>query len=303
MIISCPQCKTRYKLNITSLTKESYSVTCKKCSYVININLVDENRSGKNIKIVIAHDDIRVVNIIKKIIEKLDFLIFSSCNGGEAYQLIKKEKPNIAIIDVALPGMFGFELCEKIKNNSDLKDTKIILVASIYDRTRYKRKPQSLYGADDYIEKHHIPDELLSKIMALISKPLKIDKPLEIDKEIIKKEVLKDNRDILLESNKIDKIIDVKRETIRQAEQNYIKKENNINDRARKLARLIVSDIALYNQELIKKVNINNYKELLRLDVDDGINHLKRRIPEVAQKAADYIHNAFIELLKKGKTL
>ncbi len=251
----------------------------------------------------IAHDDFRVVNIIKKIVEKLDFLVFSSANGVEAYQLIQKEKPNIAIIDVALPGMFGFELCEKIKNNQELKDTKIILVASIYDRTRYKRKPQNLYGADDYIEKHHIPDELLSKIMALVSKPLKIDKPPEIDREFIKKDVLKDNREILLENKEIDKIINVKRETIRQAEHSYIKKEDNIEARAKKLARLIVSDIALYNQEIIKKVDINNYKELLKMDVNDGINHLKSRIPEVQDRAADYIQNAFIELLKEGNRI
>ena len=45
--------------------------------------------------------------------------------------------------------------------------TRVVLVASIYNRTGYKRRPTSLYGADDYVEQHHIPDALVGKLERL----------------------------------------------------------------------------------------------------------------------------------------
>jgi CheY-like chemotaxis protein len=70
--------------------------------------------------------------------------------------LIEERHPDVVLLDVALPTMYGFEICERIRNTPALSGVKTILIASIYDKTRYKREPQSLYGADDYIEKHHI---------------------------------------------------------------------------------------------------------------------------------------------------
>ncbi len=92
----------------------------------------------------------------------------SAYDGEEALQKIRGIRPDIAIVDVALPKVFGFEVCETVKNDPSLKETKIILLAAIYDKTRYKRNPDSLYGADDYIEKHHIHDRLLNKIWEMV---------------------------------------------------------------------------------------------------------------------------------------
>ncbi len=262
------------------------------------MKLKDEGKK-EEITVLVAHDDFRVINIIKKLMEKMSFKIITTDNGTSAYSIIEKETPEVAIIDVALPGMFGFELCEKIKNNPNTKNTKIILVASIYDRTRYKRKPQNLYGADDYIEKHHIPDELITKILALTSRSIKKDYLVTDIKKEIPQTALKDNREILLEDTNIRNIIDKERETIKHAENNYISKIDNLEEKAKRLARLIVSDIALYNQDIIKKITLENYMELLNLDVTDGINHFKSRVPELADKADKYIYSAFEELLKK----
>ncbi len=296
MIITCPQCKARYALNKLPQNRQKLSVTCKKCfsSFVVSLNAT-ENSNNSN-KIVVAHDDFRVVNVIRKILERADFSIDYAYDGHAALKLVKVTKPAAVIIDVALPGIFGFELCEKIKNDPELKNTKIILVASIYDRTRYKRKPQNLYGADDYIEKHHIPDDLLPKLLKHL-KGTNISTQVEktVETTVIAKEALKDNRDILLD----EKNIDVERDKIKQHENDYINSIKDVPERAKKLARLIVSDIALYNQEKIKFLNKNNFYQQLKIDIDDGIVHLTKKIPEVANKAKDLIYESMIELLEK----
>ena len=299
MIITCPNCNARYALNKVPKNLQKIRVTCKKCfsNFIVSLNTKEEKFDTK--KIVVAHDDFRVVNVIKKILERGNFLIDYAYDGNTALKLIKETKPAAAIIDVALPGIFGFELCEKIKKDPELKNTKIILVASIYDRTRYKRKPQNLYGADDYIEKHHIPDDLLPKLLQHLTGSdglTKVEKVAET--AAIPKEVLKDNRDLLLDENKIE----IERNKIKQHENDYINSIQNVPERAKKLARLIVSDIALYNQDRIKLLNKDNFYQQLKIDIDDGIAHLAKKIPAVEKEARELIFNAMIELLQKQRT-
>ena len=86
-----------------------------------------------------------------------------------ALSAIEQLKPDVVLLDVALPSMYGFEVCDAVRKNPDISSVKLILIASIYDKTRYKRSPNSLYGADDYIEKHHIPDLLATMIYRLVS--------------------------------------------------------------------------------------------------------------------------------------
>ncbi len=302
MIITCPKCKTNYKLKDDfSVTASQKKLRCNKCGYVF-IYYFKHSEENSLPFIVIAHDDYRVVTAIKKVLGPIKCKVETAYEGNDAYKIISNKKPAVAIIDVALPGMFGFELCEKIKNDPSLKDVKVILVASIYDRTRYKRKPQNLYGADDYIEKHHIPDGLLNKVLALLpgSKQPINNQELKATKELSDASLLKDNRDLLLEKTK--EILE-EREKIRKHEQTVLDSITDKNVKARKLARLIVSDIALYNQEILDNVTHENFREMLKLDFEDAIKYLSHRIPEIKEDAKRFIEEAFLEVINKRKGL
>ncbi|MCX7770945.1 MAG: zinc-ribbon domain-containing protein [Proteobacteria bacterium] len=300
MIVTCPKCKTNYKLRDDVLAISGQKkLRCNKCGYIFvyNFNLPIE---GEQPLILVAHDDYRVVNVIKKVLEPIKCRIETAFEGNEAYKIVLSKKPAIAIIDVALTGLFGFELCEKIKKDPQLNNVKVILVASIYDRTRYKRRPQNLYGADDYIEKHHIPDDLCNKVISLLpeNKKISVERDLKIQKEIEDTSLLKDNRDLLLEKTKD---ILKERDEIRKHEQASLEAIPESTNRAKKLARLIISDIALYNQEVLDKVTPDNFKEILKLDFEDAVKYLSQRIPEIKNDAQNFIEQAFIELLNKRK--
>ena len=300
MIITCSKCNTKYKIKDETITKPK-KFRCTRCGFVFTSTPQISENYGYLPLILVAHDDYRVVNVIKKVLAPIKCIIETAFNGYDAYKIIQEKKPTIAIIDVALQGLFGFELCEKIKKDPHLKSIKVILVASIYDRTRYKRRPQNLYGADDYIEKHHIPDELHQKVLSLLPEDQK--SKITIDTQPRKdisneKALLKDNRDLLLEKAK--KVLEERAE-IRKNEQMVLDDIPEVTGKAKKLARLIVSDIALYNQEILESVTINNYQEKLKLDFEDSVKYLAQRIPEVKDDAKKYIEEAFIELLQKRK--
>jgi CheY-like chemotaxis protein len=81
-------------------------------------------------------------------------------DGVEAVLTIQRTLPSSAIIDAALPKMYGFQICELLKRNESLRHIKVVLVGAIHDRNRYRRSPTELYGADAYLERPQLPDAL-----------------------------------------------------------------------------------------------------------------------------------------------
>jgi CheY-like chemotaxis protein len=81
-------------------------------------------------------------------------------DGVEAILTIQRTLPRSAIIDAALPKMYGFQICELLKRNESLRHINVVLVGAIHDRNRYRRSPTELYGADAYLERPQLPDAL-----------------------------------------------------------------------------------------------------------------------------------------------
>jgi CheY-like chemotaxis protein len=83
-------------------------------------------------------------------------------DGVEAILAIQRMLPRAIVIDAALPKMFGFQICEIVKRNQSLRDIHVVLVGAIHDRTRYRRPPEEIYGADAYVERQDLPESLRS---------------------------------------------------------------------------------------------------------------------------------------------
>ncbi len=83
-------------------------------------------------------------------------------DGVEAILAIQRLLPRAVVIDAALPKMFGFQVCEIVKRNESLRTIHVVLVGAIHDRTRYRRPPEEIYGADAYLEREDLPGSLRS---------------------------------------------------------------------------------------------------------------------------------------------
>lgn len=119
--------------------------------------------------VLVAHDSKVVVDMIRGVVSSAGLSVEHAPDGLDALKKATALKPQVMIVDVGLTGIYGFELCERLKGDPDTRGIKIILLSSVYGLTAYKRSPVNLYGADDYIEKHHIPDRLVPKIKQLLS--------------------------------------------------------------------------------------------------------------------------------------
>ncbi len=81
-------------------------------------------------------------------------------DGVEAMLTIQRMLPRAAILDAALPKMYGFQICEMVKRNESLRSMNVVLVGSVHHQDRYRRPPTEMYGADVYMEKPDLPAKL-----------------------------------------------------------------------------------------------------------------------------------------------
>lgn len=160
-------------------------------------------------RILIVEDELDLANIIKDYLEKELYEVEICTEGDEAIEIFDKFKPSLVILDLMLPGMNGYEICQNIR----IKSTIPILILSAKIDEFDKVKGLDL-GADDYITKPFRPRELLARVNAQLRRSQVFNKEnLEIiDIENIRiytKEykVEKDGRDLDLSRNEFELLI------------------------------------------------------------------------------------------------
>ena len=117
-------------------------------------------------KVVIVDDDMKVIILLEKIMGQLGFEVFSAGDGDKALELVKKEKPDLLISDMLIPGIHGIELSKMIKNDPEYKDIIIILMTSVYSKVEYTSKDMASM-ADKFVEKPIDVKNMISLISTL----------------------------------------------------------------------------------------------------------------------------------------
>lgn len=87
-------------------------------------------------------------------------------NGETAIEKIRDEKPKIVVLDVMMPKMNGFEVCDIVKKDPKLKDTYIIILTAKAQAA--DRQKASDIGVDCYVTKPFDPDELVKKVSEIL---------------------------------------------------------------------------------------------------------------------------------------
>jgi len=121
-------------------------------------------------KILIVDDESHIRLLIKHSLEELEDIgveLLMAENGKTAYNIIKIHRPQLVFLDVMMPEMNGFELCAKIKNELNYKDTYIILLTA--KGQEIDREAGLNCGADEYITKPFDPDEICRKSFKILN--------------------------------------------------------------------------------------------------------------------------------------
>lgn len=158
-----------------------------------------------NEKILIVDDEVTIRQILETRLSIRGYTVFLAANGEEALSLFKKEQPNLIILDIMLPKLDGYDVCNEIRKESQVPIIMLTALGDISDRVMGLE-----LGADDYVIKPFSPKELEARIRSVLRRtPLKYSAPfpypnknilqvgdLEIDTN--KRQVFKDGERIKL---------------------------------------------------------------------------------------------------------
>lgn len=111
-------------------------------------------------KILIADDEKDIVALLKSFFENKGFCVLSATNGAEAIEQVEK-KPDIILLDINMPGLDGFEVCQRIRDH--ISCPILFLTAKIEDTDKVKG---FAVGGDDYIVKPFSLVELEARVRA-----------------------------------------------------------------------------------------------------------------------------------------
>ncbi len=145
-------------------------------------------------KILIIEDDVSIHNVIEELLKKQNYITYNAYSGTEALLLLEKEKYDLIILDLMLPGIEGEEIIKKVK------DTPIIVLSA---KISSDDKVNCLMaGANDYITKPFDSNELLARIEVQLRQK---DKSSLIENLKYKDlELLNDNHTLLINNEKIN---------------------------------------------------------------------------------------------------
>jgi len=119
-----------------------------------------------NYKIVLAEDESQIAKLTKYKLEQEGYDVIWENNGLSALNSINTHKPDLVILDVMMPGMDGFQVLKKIKEDENLKRIPVIML-TVLGQDKYIKKGKDL-GAQGYMVKPFRPAELATQVKKIL---------------------------------------------------------------------------------------------------------------------------------------
>ncbi len=116
-------------------------------------------------RILIVDDEPDILKSVKFILEKAGYEVFTADDGEEGVEMAKKQRPDIILLDLRLPGKDGFEVCGELKGDQNFRNIPIILLTA---SAGIRKKDFEGCSHDGFILKPFQYAELLAKIREFI---------------------------------------------------------------------------------------------------------------------------------------
>jgi DNA-binding response OmpR family regulator len=122
---------------------------------------------GKKKKVLVVDDNRDTVRIIRDSLEGAGFGVISAYDGREALELVRREAPDLVILDLMMPKMSGYEVCNEIRKDPKTKELIVLMLTA---RSDIDAKIQGIEGgANDYLVKPVEPREVVSRVRRFLA--------------------------------------------------------------------------------------------------------------------------------------
>lgn len=117
-------------------------------------------------RIILVEDEEDIAAFIKLQADISGYVLHVEVDGINGLKAIEREKPDLVVLDIMLPGLNGFDVCRRMRSNPELKNVPIIIISAKSDELDVVLGLE--LGADDYVAKPFSPKVLFSRIKAVL---------------------------------------------------------------------------------------------------------------------------------------
>lgn len=119
-----------------------------------------------NYKVLIVDDEPNILMSLEFLMKKKGYEVFIARNGAEAIKIIEEEFPDLVLLDIMMPDVDGYEVCEYVKGKPVLKEIRIVFLSAKTKETDIKKGLDM--GADLYLTKPFSNKELMKQVESLL---------------------------------------------------------------------------------------------------------------------------------------
>lgn len=120
-------------------------------------------------RVVSIEDDVDIFNLIKLILKPLNVELYHALDGHQALEMTENLNPDLLLLDLALPDIYGWELLNKIRSRSQSQPKGVVVISAHPAVTPELTARQR--DVDEYFNKPFIPADLRNKVRSLLGLP------------------------------------------------------------------------------------------------------------------------------------
>ncbi|MEE2972463.1 MAG: response regulator [Planctomycetota bacterium] len=127
---------------------------------------LDVDASLPEAMVLLVDDNQQNLDLVQAYLDDIGCRTATAIDGVEAMRMVEQERPDLVLLDVMMPRMSGFEVCQKIKADPTTRDIAVIMVTALNEVPDYERAVES--GTDDFLSKPVNKLELLTRVKSLL---------------------------------------------------------------------------------------------------------------------------------------
>lgn len=129
-------------------------------------------------KILVVEDEKNILELVRFHLEAEGYSVVSAVSGNKGFELVRQERPDLAILDWMLPGLSGMDLCRQMRADTRTRNIPIIILTA---KSQEADRVLGLeLGADDYLTKPFSPRELVARVRAHLRRSERTDEAVDL---------------------------------------------------------------------------------------------------------------------------
>ncbi len=149
----------------------------------------------RKLKVLIVEDSQESIDLLVYFLKPAGYEVSTAMDGIQAIEMVERDPPDIILLDIMLPKLDGFQVCERLKKNNRTFYIPIVMITALKE---LKDKIRALEaGADDFISKPFDSVELLARVKSLLRLKLYYDELIRRNKELERQKQILEREDLL----------------------------------------------------------------------------------------------------------